>query len=596
MTTTISTKRNIKEKIINLIQQLPFIISFCTILVVIYDFGYNHNIYEQEILQKLYLYFLSIEIISIIARYFFQKTRPRLKVLPFDFSFLLILIVLISIDFNLFEKQLSFLYFLKNKIWIYIALFLIFTREFSSIQLNFKYKVINPATLFIISFLLIIIAGGFLLMLPNATHTGISIIDAMFTSTSAVCVTGLVVVDTGSFFTEFGQIIILILFQIGGLGIMTFASYFSYFFKGSSSYEHQLLVSDMTNTDKIGEVFNTLKRIIIVTLFIESLGAFLILQSINKTVIPLFSEQIFFSVFHSVSGFCNAGFSTMQNSLYEHVYKFNYPLHLIIAFLIILGGIGFPIVLNLLRYLKRKLTNLLLNIFRKKKRIYLPWIININTRIVLLTSVFLTVFGTIFFFIFEYNNTLSEHSFFGKIITSFFGAVTTRTAGFNSVDTSTLALPTVLIVLFLMWVGASPASTGGGIKTSTLAIAILNFISLAKGKSRIEIYKREIAQSSVNRAFAIIVLSILVIFISIFSISFFDIEKGLLNISFECVSAFSTVGLSRGITADLSTQSKFIIILTMFIGRVSMLTIFIAIFKKVSYFKYRYPTEEVLIN
>ena len=223
-------------------------------------------------------------------------------------------------------------------------------------------------------------------------------------------------------------------------------------------------------------------------------------------------------------------------------------------------------------------------------------IINVNTRIVIVTTLILIVSGTILFYVFEYNNTLAEHDTFGKIVTAFFGSVTTRTAGFNSVDNAALTIPTIMIMIFLMWVGASPGSTGGGIKTSTLAIAFLNFISLAKGKPNIEVFKREIAQKSVNRAFAIITLSILVIVVSVFSVSLFNPEKGLLNITFECVSAFGTVGLSRGITAGLSDPSKFVLILTMFIGRVSMLTIFIALFKKLAQHEYLYPSEEVLIN
>lgn len=223
-------------------------------------------------------------------------------------------------------------------------------------------------------------------------------------------------------------------------------------------------------------------------------------------------------------------------------------------------------------------------------------IINVNTRIVLITTLILIVSGTVLLYIFEYNNTLAEHNQFGKIVTAFFGSVTTRTAGFNTVDNSALAIPTVMVVLLLMWIGASPGSTGGGIKTSTIAIALLNFISIAKGKNKIEVFKREIAQKSVNRAYAIITLSIGVIFLSVFGVSLFDRDKGLLNISFECVSAFGTVGLSRGITAALSNSSKLIIILTMFVGRVSMLTILIALFKKMALHEYRYPTEEVLIN
>jgi len=377
---------------------------------------------------------------------------------------------------------------------------------------------------------------------------------------------------------------------------MTFASYFSYFFKGGSSYENQLALRDITNAEKISDVFSVLKKIILITFLIEGIGAVLIYKTLDSSVIPSLFDRVFFSGFHAISGFCNAGFSTLPNSFYEGPFQFNYPLHLIVAFLFILGGLGFPIVFNLVKYIKTRSLITLLFLFRRKYIITTPRLINVNTRIVLITSILLTVLGTIAFFILEYNNTLANHNLFGKTITAFFGSVTTRTAGFNTVDTGALNLHTILIVMFLMWVGASPASTGGGIKTSTLAVAILNTISIVKGKTRLELFNREIPNSSVERAYAIIVLSIFVITTSVLLISFFDSEKGLLNISFECVSAYSTVGLSRGITSDLSSASKLVLILTMFIGRVSMLTLLIALYKRVSSEAYRLPTENILIN
>lgn len=586
-----------KETYINIIKQLPLLISTIAILAVVYDLGFNHLPTEREVLQSIYISVLCVGVISIIARYSFRKTSHKFKVAIFDLLLLIFLIFQFYFEIKfLSENHFQTSQFQTTKIWVYLALFLIFMRELSASSINLKRMIVNPAQLFILSFLLIIIGGCGLLLLPNATYTNISIIDALFTSTSAVCVTGLTVVDTGSFYTNFGQYIILMLIQLGGIGIMTFTSYFSFFFKAGSTYENQLLLGAMTNTEKLGEVFGTLKKIILITFIIEGFGALLIFQSIDTVIIPSFLDRSFFSVFHSISGFCNAGFSTLQNNLYEPSFRFNYPIHIIISLLIILGGIGFPIVFNLMNSVKNFLKNFILYLLGKTEFIRQPRIINVNTRIVLTTTLMLIIFGTALFFIFEYNNTLAEHGFWGKIITAFFGSVTTRTAGFNTVDTSLLSIPTIMVVLFLMWVGASPGSTGGGIKTSTFAIALLNFLSLAKGKPRIEVFGGEIAQNSVNRAFAIIMLSILVIFISIFSISMFESEKGLLNICFECISAFGTVGLSRGITATLSDPSKFVLIITMFIGRVSMLTIFIAVFKKLAHHKYRYPTEEILIN
>jgi len=239
---------------------------------------------------------------------------------------------------------------------------------------------------------------------------------------------------------------------------------------------------------------------------------------------------------------------------------------------------------------------LYLKIKNKTPLPYSPWVINLNTRIVIVTTILLLSIGTIGFYAFEYNNTLAEHNWFGKIVTAFFGAATPRTAGFNTVDVSALNFSTIMLMFLLMWIGASPASTGGGIKTSTIALTTLNFLSLAKGKDRIEVYRREVSQASVRRAFAIISLSLMVIGFSIFLIATFDQDKTLLSIAFESFSAYSTVGLSTGITADLSSYSKVVIIVTMFIGRVSMLTLLIAMLRRVKHLNYRYPSDEILIN
>ena len=217
-------------------------------------------------------------------------------------------------------------------------------------------------------------------------------------------------------------------------------------------------------------------------------------------------------------------------------------------------------------------------------------------KLALITSAVLTAGGFIAFYFLEFNNTLVRHSGSGKLITAFFGAVTPRTAGFNTVDTASLLFPTTLLLFFLMWVGASPKSTGGGIKTTTLAIAVLNILSLVKGSSRIEIFKREIVEVTIKRAFAMISLSIIVISIGIVLISSQEPEIEMLKIAFECISAYSTVGLSMGITEGLSSVSKLVLIFLMFIGRVSALTVLFAIFRKKVVRNYRYPKEEITIH
>ena len=577
------------------IKTTPFLLSLFAVIAIIYDLGYDQTLTIQNNLNLLYKITIAVGIISIIFKFYIKKQHARLKVILFDSLSILFLITLFLFEVGVLNKDLLFSDF-TNNILLHAAIFLIFIREFSALNISFKKTVFNPAQIFIISFFTIIFIGAFLLMLPNATYEGISFIDAIFTSTSAVCVTGLAVVDTGTYFTGFGISIIAILIQIGGLGIMTFASYFSYFFRGGSSYQNHLMLKDMSNVEKIGEVFNVLKKIILVTFIIELLGSILIFINLESSVIPGILDRIYFSVFHSISGFCNAGFSTLHDNMYESSFRFNYPLHIILAFLFIMGGLGFPIVFNITKYLKH-LIKKKLNFFNAETRgVHVPWVVNLNTRIVLITTFLLIVIGTGLFYFFEYNNTLAEHNSFGKIVTAFFGAVTPRTAGFNTVDTSSLRFSTLMVIFILMWIGASPASTGGGIKTSTFAIATLNFLSLARGKTRIEIYRREIADISVRRAFAIIALSLMVIGSAIFLIASVEKDKDLLGIAFECFSAYSTVGLSIGLTAKLTSISKLILICVMFIGRVSMLSILIAIVRAEKHKNYRYPTEEILIN
>lgn len=595
---TFSSPENLNTKpgLTNLLQKSSFFLSFIGFCTLIFDVGFFHGEAEKIFLKQFYFTLLLIGSISILIRYFFNRKNISLKVKIFDTLLFLLFSLLLLINVDFIRESINFPDFLNKMGWVYLAIFLYFIRELFALKLNLKRGILNPAQIFIISFLILIFIGSLLLLLPKATHSGISIIDALFTSTSAVCVTGLIVEDTGTFFTPFGQIIILILIQFGGLGIMTFASYFSYFFRGQTSYENQIMIKDMSNSEKIGEVFSVLKKIILLTFGIEAVGAIFIFFSTNPDLFSSVPNHIFFSVFHSVSGFCNAGFSTLENSLYEPGFRFNYPLQLIIAALFILGGIGFPILFNLYKYLRYWVIRKFQKISAPQRSKYVPWVLNLNSRIVLVTTASLLFGGSILFYLFEANNTLAEHSGFGKLVTAFFGAATPRTAGFNSVDTSALNFSTIMIVFLLMWIGASPASTGGGIKTSTFAIATLNFLSLAKGKDRIEVFKREISQISIRRSFAIIALSLLVIGTAIFLIASFDSDKDLLNIAFEAFSAYSTVGLSVGITSSLSSPSKLVIIATMFIGRVSMLTLMIAILRNVKHLNYRYPSEEILIN
>lgn len=574
--------------------RLVFYISLIGIGVLIFDFGFPQDSAIQQNINIYYFVVLFLGMIATALRYVKKEKTLQFKVIVFDVISSIIIISVLLLHFSGIEKSPNHSY-LYEDVWVKIAILLTFIREFAARDIDLSRTFLNPAQLFILSFVGIIMLGTFMLMLPNATTKGISYVDALFVSTSAVCVTGLSSVDVQYSFTHFGHYIIMFLFQIGGLGILTFTSFFSHFFKGESSFENQLVLQDMTGANKVGEVFKLLKNILLITFSIELIGAILIFSSISSAQIPNIYDRGFFATFHSVSAFCNAGFSTLSGNLYEPGYQYNYFLHLNVVWLLVMGGLGFPIVSNTLYYIKFRFEKLLEPITKKKVK-YRPWIMNLNSRIIVITTTSLIVIGTILLYFTEYNNTLAQHSGFGKWVEALFAATTPRTAGFNTVNMGQLTDITLMITILLMWIGASPASTGGGIKTSTFAIAVLNFISLAKGKTRIEIFRRQISENTVQRAFAVILLSLFVIGIGISFLVVFDGDKGLMKLAFESFSAYSTVGLSVGITSSLTSASKVVLILLMFIGRVSMLSILIALFRKEKYKNYRYPAEDVLIN
>ena len=578
-----------------LLNKLTIFISLIGVGVALIDSGFTLSTWLQHVFHLFYLTIILLGFIATIWRYLRAKTRLSVnKVAIFDLLASVAIFILLAIHFTeLARSGLSMP--VDGFIAIKIAVFVTFIREISDNNFNLNRAFLNPGQFFILSFLAVVLVGSLMLMMPNATNEPITFIDALFTATSAVCVTGLIVVDTATRFTTFGQVIIIGLIQIGGLGILTFVTYFSYFFKGGVSYETQLSISEMNFSRRLGDMVSTLKSILYVTFGVEALAAMLIYISIYDLPGMSFSERLFFSVFHAISAFCNAGFSTFSAGLYDESLRFNYPLQLIISTTFLFGGMGFLIVANLLRYLRHRTQRALHP--HDPRYGYQPWLLSINSRITLITSGILLLIGLIGVLMFEYNGILAEHSsFYGKVITGLFTAATPRTAGFNIADMDALAFPTIMLTIFLMWIGASPNSTGGGIKTSTLAIAVLNTLSLARGQTKVEVFQREIADISIRRAFSIMWLSLLVIGLGVTLISYDQPELDLIKVVFECFSAYSTVGLSLNLTADLSTFSKLVVSVIMFVGRVGMLTIFVALLKNRHQRNYRYPTEEITIN
>ncbi|MBK8556722.1 MAG: NAD-binding protein [Lewinellaceae bacterium] len=438
------------------------------------------------------------------------------------------------------------------------------------------YQHLHPALAFVSTFAGIILLGAFALMLPHASYRGVSFIDALFTSTSAVCVTGLAVLDTGKDFTGVGQGLILLLIQAGGIGILTFTNMFGILFKGEKSFRDLIFLTDLISADNLRHTFRSLVKIILFVFGVELIGALAVYYTTPGT-------DWFFAVFHSVSAFCNAGFSTFSSSLYDDSVRYNYNLQLVIAFLIITGGIGYNVFFNIFSVIRFKIRRALFEIspyMGKPKKMIVKW--DLNTTLVIRTTIFLLLAGWVAFYFLEYDNTLKDHNWWGKIVSAFFGSVTPRTAGFNTVDIGAMAVPTLLIYLLLMWIGGSPGSTAGGIKTTTFAIATLNLFNQVRGKGRLVYKWRTISGNVISRITTIISLSLIAIGTATCLLVSFQPELDVMKAAFECFSAYGTVGLSMGITSQLCTANKTVIIILMFLGRVNFLTFLIAIFASIS--------------
>lgn len=588
--------RDVAEVFLKIAGVLIPILLTISLTIIIYTIGFE-DFYQQHLqAYKAHQYILLFLCVLFTVRYLLllpgvARWRSRI------FTLLLVILVFYLRDLALEIPQLApgSAVLIAKKVTLFFGIAILFFSETSQI-LRFIYRRgANPALLFVASFAVLIIIGGFLLLLPNATTESIHPVDAFFTSASAVCVTGLVVVDTATAFTMTGKVILLMLIQMGGLGIMTFAGLIAFMVTGSVSIQNQLALKDMLSSSRMSNVISFISRVVVVTLTFEAMGAFMIYGSLDQGMFKTEGEKIFFAVFHAISAFCNAGFSTLTDGLYDGKVRFNYGLHWVIAVLVILGGMGFPVVFNIFTFLRVKVSNSIKRILGDPGKENYTNVLQATARLSLATYFILLFFGFVTYLVFEYDSTLQPHgTILGKITTSFFGSVTPRTAGFNTVDLTLLSLPMLLIYLLLMFIGASPGSTGGGLKTTVVAVAFLNMKSIVLGQETTEAFKSEISPASIKRAFAIILLALLVLGISVLLLSINDSKVGLLPLAFESFSAFSTVGLTLGVTPQLSLLGKFVIMSVMFIGRVGALTLLFAVVTKRGGKAYHYPSEDIM--
>lgn len=426
-----------------------------------------------------------------------------------------------------------------------------------------KFRKIHPAALLLLSYLAAIGTGTVLLLTPFATVSGsISLMDALFTATSAVCVTGLVVVDTGTYFTLFGQWTILVLIQLGGLGIMTVSVTIFHLIGRRISFQQRMAMQESFAHTPRQDIYQLLKSIFIFTGVLEISGAALLfLHWIGEY--PA-GEALYLAVFHSISAFCNAGFSLFSSSFMN--YRQAWLLNGTICALIVFGGIGFPVVYDIYRQSFRK----------TKKRFNL----SVQTKTVLLTTGGLIVSGMVFFLFLELDNTLKQKTASEILQASLFQSITCRTAGFNTVDMATLGNATAALMILLMFVGASPGSCGGGVKTTTFAVLGAFTLSRLRSRVRVNMFKKSIPRETVSKSISIVVLAFCVIAAAFFLLLVTQQASAIDAATsyefraylFEVVSAFSTVGLSMGATTQINGWGKLLIVTMMLIGRVGVLT------------------------
>ncbi|MGM0881921.1 MAG: TrkH family potassium uptake protein [Bacillota bacterium] len=436
----------------------------------------------------------------------------------------------------------------------------------------------SPPRILVSGFALIILLGAFLLSMPFASASGerLPFIDALFTATSATCVTGLVVVDTGTYFSVPGQIILMILFQLGGLGFMTMATLIALVFRKRISLRERLLLQEAMNQTSMEGIVRLIRRVIIYSLSIELIGAALFTSRFALDM-P-FGKAVYLGIFHSISAFNNAGFDIFGDYRSLTLYVSDPIVNITAVLLVIFGGLGFVVLSDLME-------------FRNKRRL------SLHSKVVLSITGWLIGLGTITVFIFEFTNplTLGSLDWGTKLLSSLFQAVMPRTAGFNSLDLTVLRQATQFFIIILMFIGASPGSTGGGIKTTTFATLVGAVFAMIRGRDDIVLFRNRLGKDRIFKALTITVLSLaLVIFVTMLLTMIED--QSFLVILFEATSAFATVGLSLGLTGELSDVGKIIITITMFAGRLGPLTLAYALGPRTEKELYRHPEGKITIG
>ena len=472
------------------------------------------------------------------------------------------------------------------------------TYDVSTFGISFLTRKSSPTMLFAGSFVILIVIGTGLLLMPRCHYDDLTFLQALLTSTSALCVNGLSVVDVATGFTHFGQTIIIILVQVGGLGVMTFTCFFALSLSSKGSLHGSMVIKDIVSADNISDIFQTLKHIMYVTFIIEGLSIW-VLYYYFRDAFPGASQHdvIFFAVFHGISAFCNAGISNIEGGLVNPAIAHSNLLHITIAATVVFGGAGFPLQSAAIKWVKSRIVNITRRLTGRRPELGESHLrlINANNRLTFYTHMLLLLVGTLFFLVSEADHTQAGFTLTERVTGSFFTSACARTAGFTYTDMMSYSGPSVIILIVLMWIGCAPMSTGGGIKVTTFAIGVLNLRSVLTGRDSIEVFGRRISPVSVRKAFAAMTLSVVAIIIStiLLKIAMPDVE--LTRLWFESFSALGTVGLTLDLTPELNTMAQLVIIVDMFIGRIGIMAFLLIFITPGPPQRYKYPLENIMI-
>ncbi|HAS36482.1 MAG TPA: hypothetical protein DCS15_08335 [Flavobacteriales bacterium] len=590
-----------KLRVLKSFKILSLVVSIFALGVLVYYYGFQHSPQGEDILMGVIRLSFLFYVFHFLLKVFYDFSPIQFIKQHWFEAFMVVVLILDGFFYTFFNTLMIESIFRSfdmmaladvSEFFIQFYLFAIVAAELSQSGGFMPTIKLHPAFIFVLSFGLIILLGSLLLMMPEMSTGDVSFIDALFTSTSATCVTGLITLDTATMWTVKGHTILLILMKVGGINIILFGAFLTLLGRLGVGMKHHLVVEDFVNKESVFSSKGMLGRIVLVSILIELLGSILIFfQTTSSLTHMAFGQKLFFSLFHSVSAFNNAGFSTMSGGLYNDYLVNLQWFHITAGVLIIFGSLGFTTLFDLLD--PRKIME------RRKHSWKKPFL---GSQVSLITAALLIFGGAFFFFIFEMDNTLQGKDSFSAIVASVFQSISLRTAGFNTVDLTQMSMPFIIVCLVLMFIGGASSSTAGGIKTSTFSVVVLSAYSTIRGKKNIELFKKRIPAGVVFRSHSIFMFALSGIILGIFLLSITESELlssgqfRMMDLVYEEVSAFSTVGASTGVTPYLSNAGKVVVMISMYVGRLGTLTVAYALSRNIASTNYTYPKESFMVG